>query len=96
MNEKYLENKIKKYLKDNNYYHFKFFANSHTKSGVPDIIACVNGRFIGIEVKNPNGKGVLSPLQQYNIDFINKSGGYAVVIDNYNDFLNFIKEIEKI
>lgn len=56
----------------------KFFANAYTKVGVPDILACVNGHFVGIEVKAPNGKP--SKLQLYNIEEIKKSGGIAMVL----------------
>ena len=76
--EKSFENRIKKWLKDHNCYHVKFFANSRTKIGVPDILASVNGYFVGIEVKSTNGKP--SELQLYNIREIRKSGGYAWVV----------------
>lgn len=55
----------------------------YQKAGVPDIIACLNGRFVGIEVKRPGG--VISPLQQYNIDEIHKSGGVAFVAYSVED-----------
>ena len=48
------------------------------KSGVPDILACINGYFVGIEVKAPNGKP--SDLQIYNVNVINRRGGYAVIL----------------
>lgn len=55
----------------------------YQKAGVPDIIACLNGRFVGIEVKRPGG--VISPLQQYNIDEIHKSGGEAFVAYSFEE-----------
>ena len=95
MNEKTLENKIKEHLKKNGHFHFKFFANALTKTGVPDIIACINGRFVGIEVKNPNGKGVVSPLQKLTCDEINKQGGKAIIVDNFDKYLKFYEEVIK-
>lgn len=56
----------------------KFFANSMTKKGIPDILACVNGYFVAIEVKAQNGKP--SELQLYNIGQIRKAGGFAYVV----------------
>lgn len=47
-------------------------------AGVPDIIMCANGRFIAWELKV--GSNRASPLQQYNIDCINKAGGIALVV----------------
>lgn len=77
--EKVFENKIKKYLKDHGAYFLKYWAGAQfTKSGVPDILACVNGYFVGIEVKAQNGKP--SELQLYNIRQIRKAGGFAYVV----------------
>lgn len=76
--EKNFENKIKKYLDDNDCYFVKFFANRMTKVGVPDILACVDAYFVGIEVKSETGTP--SDLQIYNIKKINKCGGFAVIL----------------
>lgn len=76
--EKNFENQIKAYLKHYNCYYVKFFANGFTKRGVPDILACINGYFVGIEVKADAGKP--SDLQIYNIEQIRKCGGYAWVV----------------
>ena len=75
--EKQFENKIKKLLKTKGIYYFKFWGTMYTKAGVPDIIACVNGRFLGIEVKAEKGKP--SEIQLENIRQIRRGGGYAVV-----------------
>lgn len=56
----------------------KFFANRMTKTGVPDILACVNGCFLAIEVKAEHGKP--SELQKYNVREINNAGGYAIIL----------------
>ena len=76
--EKAFENKIKQYLKSQNIWHVKFFANRMTKVGVPDILACVNGHFVAIEVKAANGKP--SEIQLWNIEKIKESGGIAMVL----------------
>lgn len=93
MKEKTLENKIKEHLKKNGHFHFKFFANAMTKTGVPDIIACINGRFVGIEVKNPNGKGVISLMQQLTCNEINLQGGNAIIVDSFDKYLKFYEEV---
>ena len=73
----------------------KFFANSYTKSGIPDILACVNGYFVGIEVKAQNGKP--SDLQLYNVAKINDAGGFAFVLypSGFNDFKKFIENLNR-
>lgn len=76
--EKQFENKIKIWLKEHGCYFVKFFANRMTKTGVPDILACVNGHFVGIEVKAQNGRP--SELQLYNVKKIRESGGLAFIV----------------
>lgn len=76
--EKNFEQKIKTMLKDNGAWFVKFFANRMTKTGVPDILASVNGYFVGIEVKAQNGHP--SELQMYNVRKIRESGGFAFVV----------------
>ncbi|WP_195238610.1 VRR-NUC domain-containing protein [Romboutsia sp. 1001285H_161024_C4] len=92
--EKDFENKIKRYLdKLPKCWYFKVWAGPYSKSGIPDIIALINGKFVAIEVKAPNGKA--SELQKRNIDLINKCGGYGVILYPKN-FEEFKREIEKI
>ena len=91
--EKAFENKIKQYLKSQNIWHVKFFANRMTKVGVPDILACVNGRFVAIEVKAEKGKP--SEIQLWNIEKIKDSGGIAMVLypDQFDIFKDLIQDI---
>ena len=93
--EKVFENKIKKMLKDNGAYFVKFFANSFTRSGVPDILACVNSYFVAIEVKAENGKP--SELQLWNVEQIQKSNGFAIVLypEQFEMFKTMIELIKK-
>jgi len=61
------------------------------RNGVPDIIACVNGRFIAIELKRP-GKD-LSDLQRYNFDLIKRNGGQTYMINNLEDASKIVPTI---
>ncbi|MCQ2978254.1 MAG: VRR-NUC domain-containing protein [Clostridia bacterium] len=91
--EKNFENKIKKYLKDNGCWYVKYFANRMTKSGVPDILACVNSYFVGIEVKASNGKP--SELQIYHREEIRKAGGISIILypEQFDDFKLLIDDL---
>ena len=75
--EKNYENRIKKYLEKNGCWFVKFFANAYTSSGIPDILCSVNGRFVGIEVKQEKGRPSL--LQKVHLQNIGKSGGIGVL-----------------
>jgi len=64
-------------------------------AGLPDIIGCVQGRFIGIEVKRPERIDRVTPLQQAILDEITRNGGLAFVasdpqsvIEKIQTFLN--------
>ena len=91
--EKSFENKIKKYLKDNGCWYVKYFANRMTKSGIPDILACVNGFFVAIEVKASNGKP--SELQLYHRDEIRKAKGMSIIVypEQWDDFKLLIQDL---
>ena len=76
--ENAFENKIKDYLKSIGAYFIKTHGDRFSRVGTPDIIACVNGHFVAVEVKAENGKP--SELQIYHIEQINKAGGYGVIL----------------
>lgn len=93
--EKQFETKIKKFLTDNGCWYVKFFANAMTRSGIPDLLACVNGYFVAIEVKAENGKP--SELQKYNVRKIREAGGIAIILypNQFDDFKNLILGIKQ-
>lgn len=76
--EKLFENRIKKYLADRGCWTLKTFSNGVQRAGVPDLLCCVNGHFVGIEVKSETGRP--SELQLWNIRKIEESGGIAMVL----------------
>ena len=61
--------------------------------GIPDIIICLKGKFIAVELKNEDGKP--SALQLYNIDKIKQSGGRAFIL-RPSGFEKFKEEVLKI
>ena len=91
--EKLFENKIKAYLKSIGAYFIKTHGDRFSKVGTPDIIACINGHFFGIEVKAENGKP--SDLQLYHLEQIRKAGGYSFLLypNGFEDFKNFCENL---
>jgi len=71
-----------KQLKELGVYYFSPVTGGYGRSGVPDIVGCMNGKFFAIECKA--GKGVTTALQELNINLIKDNGGYAVVINETN------------
>lgn len=87
--EKRFENRIKSLLNKYGAYYFKYWAGPFSKSGIPDVIACLNGVFIAVEVKATRGKP--SPLQIVNCRRINVAGGIGVII--YPKDYEFLKSV---
>ena len=91
--EKVFENKIKSYLKSIGAYFIKTHGDRFSRVGTPDIIACVNGHFVAVEVKAENGKP--SELQLYHIKQIKESGGVAYILYP-KDFEKFKTKMEEL
>jgi hypothetical protein len=55
------------------------------RSGIPDRLLCIDGRFVAIEFKNPNGKGRLGPKQRYELEALRTTGAIAMVVSSAAD-----------
>lgn len=53
------------------------------RAGYPDILCCVNGRFVSLEAKQEGGR--VSPLQLRRIAEIREAGGLAEVVRTLED-----------
>lgn len=94
--EKNFENKVKKFLKNNGCYSIKYWGGGQfTKAGVPDLLVCCNGRFLGIEIKADNGKP--SELQLHNLNEIEKAGGFGILLypSQWERFTLLIESLER-
>ena len=63
------------------------------KSGVPDILACLGGKFVAIEVKRPGEKA--RPLQLAQIRRIRSAGGTSFETDNVEEAKRILNEYLK-
>lgn len=75
--EKNFENKVKKWLKEHGAWYVKTWSNGVQRSGIPDLIVCWKGHFIGLELKAENGRP--SALQMHEVEQIWKAGGKAFI-----------------
>ena len=62
---------------------WKEHGGMYGTAGIPDIIACINGRFYGFEVKNEIGQP--TKLQEATIRKILAAGGTAVVVRSVDE-----------
>ena len=82
VSEKWVKQQVVKTLKGLGAYYFYPVANGYMSIGIPDVVACYNGTFLGIECKVNGNKPTV--LQQKNLGSITKAGGFSVVIDEHN------------
>ena len=62
------------------------------KRGVPDLLCCYRGKFIGLEIKQPGGK--LSPIQIFEGQLIERAGGKWYRIESLDDVKSVLKGME--
>ena len=105
--EKLFEKKVEKYLHSIGVYQAgtpsqrmdndqigwftKIWGGGYQKSGIPDLILCVNGIFMTVELKASNGRP--SELQKMNTARINQSNGLGIIL--YPEGFDSFKEIMK-
>lgn len=71
-------------------YYFYPVTGGFGRSGVPDIVVCFNGQFLGIECKA--GKNKPTALQEREMERIRAAGGSTLVIneDNINELQEWL------
>jgi Holliday junction resolvase len=80
--EKRVKDKVVGILKEEGAYYFFPATHGYGRSGVPDIVACVNGKFLGIECKA--GKNKPTALQVRELEAIRTANGHAIVVNEEN------------
>lgn len=86
---------IKKYLISlgGDIFFWKEHGGPYGTSGIPDIICCYKGRFLGLEAKLPSGK--LTELQKRTLDKINAAGGIARRVQSVDDVKVIIAQADR-
>lgn len=80
--EKRVKNEVVKILKENNVYYFFPGTHGYGRSGVPDIVCCVDGKFLAIECKAK--VNTVTALQEREIKKIQTANGIALVVNESN------------
>lgn len=68
----------------------KIHGNRFQLVGIPDLLCCVKGRFIALEVKTATGKPTIAQLVI--LDRINKAGGYARIVRSVSEALKAVNK----
>ena len=72
---------------------WKEHGGPYGASGVPDIICCYKGRFLGLEAKLPGGR--LTALQKRALEKINRAGGIARRVESVDDVKAVIAQADR-
>ena len=86
-----LKTRIRKFLTAEGIFWSSVQGGPGSKPGDPDLIACIDGNFVGIEVKTVGGRQ--SPIQKKREEEIIASGGRYVVVRRMEDIEQLIKVI---
>ena len=95
MLEKDIVAAIKRYLSTlgDDVFFWKEHGGPYGVSGVPDIICCYRGRFLGLEAKLPGGR--LTALQKRALERINRAGGIARRVEIVDDVKAIIPQADR-
>lgn len=85
---------VDKYLKSiPDLWFLNVYGNAVQRAGVPDRIVCYKGKFIGIELKRPDGKGVESNRQKIEGIKIKRANGIYAIADSLDDVRKILSDI---
>ena len=94
MLESALTKKIKKQLEETVGGWWKKIHGSIYSRGMPDLIGCLNGTFIGLEIKRPDNKRGVTDSQLITLDQISKAGkGLVGVVTSFVEVIDLIDGI---
>lgn len=69
---------------------WKTHGGMYGTAGIPDVVACIDGRFYAFEVKQPAGK--LTRLQEHTLEKIRAAGGVAAKVVSVEDVKSILVE----
>jgi len=95
MLESTLQRNIRKYLSREKIYNLKYHSCEYTEKGVPDILCCMDGKFIAFEIKRKGKKNTETIYQQLQSENIKKSNGLCFLVDSIEEVENIIKKLRR-
>ena len=69
---------------------FVTHADNLGTSGLPDIVGCYNGRFVGLEVKVPGKEHTLTARQSRILAKINAAGGIGAMVTTVDQAMDLV------
>lgn len=90
--ESALSRRIMEALRLEGYFCFKVHGSEYMMAGLPDVIVCAEGKFIGLETKLPESRGNVSPVQRLVHTKIENAGGVAEVVCSIPEALSAVRK----
>lgn len=91
--ESRLSRQIIRELELKGHFAFKIHGGPTMMAGLPDVIACVGGKFYGFEVKLPGRKSTVSTIQAFVGGKIRRAGGQSHVVSSVQEVLGILGEV---
>ena len=90
--EKKLQDKVIRYLRERGIYYLNLFGDGMTGKGKPDLIVCINGKFVAFELKV--GENDLQDDQKIHRIRIKRSRGLHYAPYTIEEFINIVEDLE--
>jgi Holliday junction resolvase len=84
---------IQKWLTEQGIFHFKIHGSALMRVGLPDLVCCVEGMFLGLEVKQPGEKA--KPTQERVGQEIKWSEGQWFVVSSLEEAQAAVHEVRR-
>lgn len=89
--EKKLQDKCIEYLKSKGIYHLNLYGDGFSGKGKPDLVVCINGRFVAFELKvGSNGMQADQKIHKIRIE---RSGGLHYSPYTLSDFISIVEAL---
>ena len=89
--------KIQKLLEEKGARPFKIVGSEEgfQEAGIPDLLVCYRGAFIGLEVKQPGAENNLRPRQKHVLRQIEDAGGIAEVVSSVEQVRRLLAKVDR-
>lgn len=91
--EKRLQDRCIEYLKSKGIYYLNLYGDGFSGKGKPDLLACINGRFVAFELKV--GSNDMQDDQRIHKIRIERSGGLHYNPYSLTEFISIVEEVLK-
>ena len=89
--ESAIQKAIIKHLRQRGHYVYNTQGSATSSSGTPDLLCCIHGKFVALEVKRPHGSYGTTAKQVVTMRKIDRAGGYATTVTNIEEVDNVIE-----